>query len=77
LEDKISLFSKYGKVTLVVDDYTRLTPTNIILPVVIGLFNEYGIKDNQIRLLIASGFHRKMTDIEKESRHGKNIFRCI
>lgn len=77
LKYKISSFPKYGKVTLVVDDYTRPTPTNIILPVVLDFLNKHKIKDNQIILLIASGFHREMTALEKESKYGKNILRRI
>lgn len=77
LRNKISLMPEDGKVVLVVDDYTRPTPTKIILPIVIDYLNKNGVKDYQIKLLMASGFHREMTVEEKELKYGKEILKRV
>lgn len=59
------------KVMILVDDYTRTTPTHLILPEVIGQLKQAGVSD--IKLLIAYGTHRVMTAEEKIRKYGKEI----
>jgi nickel-dependent lactate racemase len=61
------------KVLILVDDYTRTTPVHLILPEVLGEMHRAGVKNKDIRILIASGTHRPMTAKEKLKRLGARI----
>ena len=65
------------KVTLIIDDNTRITPTRQIVPVVLDELNRAGIPDADIRAVIASGTHRPMTPAEKEKKYGDPIMSRI
>lgn len=59
------------KVLILVDDITRTTPTDIILP---ELMNELvNVKKENITLMVALGTHRPMTNEEKIKKYGKEI----
>jgi nickel-dependent lactate racemase len=60
-------------VLILVDDYTRPTPTQKILPRLIKELERGGIKREGIRFLIASGTHRPMTEEEILKKFGKEI----
>jgi nickel-dependent lactate racemase len=60
-------------VLILVDDYTRPTPTQKILPQLIKELERGGIKREGIRFLIASGTHRAMTEEEIVKKFGKEI----
>jgi nickel-dependent lactate racemase len=60
-------------VLILVDDYTRPTPTQMILPRLIRELEQGGIKREGIRFLIASGTHRPMTEEEILKKFGKEI----
>jgi len=49
------------RVVLVADDSTRLTPTDLIVPILLDALNKAGVPDDAIEVLIALGTHRKMT----------------
>jgi len=55
---------------VIIDDGTRTTPTDRILPLVIDELHEAGIEDGQIRILTAQGTHRKMSDGELAKKLG-------
>jgi nickel-dependent lactate racemase len=57
-------------VLILVDDYTRMTPADVILPIMIEEILSTGIKKEKIRLLVASGTHRVMTSSEKLKKYG-------
>jgi nickel-dependent lactate racemase len=61
------------KVLILVDDYTRNTPINIILPEVLKEMSAAGINKTNIRMLIASGTHRPMTQAEKLKKFGHRV----
>lgn len=61
------------RILLVADDNTRLTPLRKILPHVLDELKKGGIKDKQIKILIASGTHRPMSRREKIYKYGKTI----
>lgn len=61
------------KVLIVVDDYTRTTPVQKILPVLFGELSKAGIKPESIQFLIALGTHRPMTKDEIVKKFGENI----
>ena len=61
------------KVLIVVDDYTRTTPVQKILPRLISELEEAGIKPSGIKILVALGTHRPMTEEEIVKKFGKDI----
>ena len=62
-----------GKRTAVIisDDYTRQTPVHIIIPILEDKLKAAGIE--RIRILVALGTHRAMTEQEKLARFGADI----
>ncbi|MCD6598722.1 MAG: nickel-dependent lactate racemase [Bacteroidales bacterium] len=60
-------------VVIMVDDRTRKTPQKLILPFVLDELNEAGVKNSQIKLIIATGTHRDMTEDEILERFGEEI----
>jgi nickel-dependent lactate racemase len=71
------LVKNKSSVVIVADDNTRLTPTGVILPLVLNLMNDGGIADDQIKLIIALGTHRPMTDDEIARKFGQETFNRI
>lgn len=67
------LIKKGQKILIIVDDYTRTTPTNLILPILMEKLRLAGISRKDIKLLVASGTHRKMSHEEKKKKYGKDI----
>jgi nickel-dependent lactate racemase len=60
-------------VLIVVDDYTRTTPVQKILPRLIRELEETGIKPSDIKILVALGTHRSMTEEEMQKKFGRDI----
>jgi lactate racemase len=60
-------------VLIVVDDYTRTTPVQKILPRLVSELGEAGIKPSGIKILVALGTHRPMTEEEMVKKFGKDI----
>lgn len=55
------------------DDRTRLTPQDRIIPILLEELYSAGIKPNQIKIIIATGTHRPMTEKEIESKYGRDL----
>lgn len=53
------------------DDYTRQTPVDVIIPILEQKLRSVGVE--QIRILVALGTHRPMTEEEKLGRFGADI----
>jgi len=77
LQKIIESKKKVEKVCVVVSDATRPVPTHIILDGLIGELNDYGIQDNQILILIATGLHRPSKTDEIERIIGKHLIRRL
>lgn len=62
-----------GKKTAVIisDDYTRQTPVHIIIPIIERELLSAGVE--KIRIVVALGTHREMTEAEKLTRFGQDI----
>jgi len=65
------------KVTIVIDDLTRPTPQERILPVILKELSQVGVKDQDITVIIALGTHEYMTPEEISERVGKEIFNRV
>ena len=62
---------------IVIDDISRPTPGDFILPVIIGKLIKAGIPKNKIRILLALGAHRPMTLEDMEKKVGKEVLDMI
>ncbi len=60
-------------ILIAVDDHTRPTPVRKILPRLLGELEEAGIKPSGIKILVALGTHRPMTEKEITKKFGKDI----
>jgi len=65
------------KVLVVVDDLTRPTPQETLLPILLDELNALGIPDRRIEALIALGSHRPMTSQEIERRFGREVVQRV
>lgn len=65
----------HEKVLVVVDDYTRSTPVQKILPCLIKELEKAEIKKDRIRILVALGTHRPMTEEEMIGKFGQELSR--
>lgn len=70
----LDLIAKAGqKVAILVDDHTRKTPVQHILPQLLGRLHSAGIKEADIAIVIALGSHRRMTSEEIKAKLGAQI----
>ncbi|HEX7598956.1 MAG TPA: nickel-dependent lactate racemase, partial [Polyangia bacterium] len=61
------------QVVILVDDLTRPTPQQAILPILLDQLNHAGVPDRQVTVLIALGTHRPMTPAEIRQRFGEQV----
>jgi nickel-dependent lactate racemase len=61
------------KVMIIVDDHTRLTPTKLILPLILEELAAGGVNQSDIEIMIAGGTHRAMTETEKQQKLGRAV----
>jgi len=73
LYDMIKFKKDLNRICVVVSDSTRPVPSNIILEALVKELNEYGIQDNQISILIATGLHRPSREDELERILGNDL----
>jgi nickel-dependent lactate racemase len=62
------------KVAIIVNDITRLTRTDLLLPPVVETLNRAGIPDRDLFVVFALGIHRPQTDAERLSILGPDLF---
>lgn len=61
-------------VVIITDDNTRLTPVDKILPHILKQLLKSGIKKENIKMVMALGTHRDMTEEEIINKVGQNIY---
>lgn len=59
------------KVLIVGDDIARITPTRLMIPLLLDELNSLGIPDEDIEVLIGNGTHRMMKDEEIREKYGE------
>jgi len=64
---------KPNRVTIVVNDITRPTPYSIMLPPVLRILDEAGIRPEQVTFVVATGIHRPHTDEENRRIFGSDV----
>ena len=62
------------KACIVVNDITRLTKSEVFIPVIVNELNSAGISDADITILYANGLHRLMNEEEKKQIVGENVY---
>jgi len=67
----LETLAKGKRTVVVIDDNTRPTPVNKILPVLLDRLNHAGIEDRDIEVLVAQGTHRQMSDGELRKKIGE------
>ncbi len=72
-----SLVKNKNKILILIEDNTRYTPVDKILPILIHYLEDCGVALNNIEILTAPGTHRKMTDAEIEEKVGLEIVKTI
>lgn len=65
------------QVAVIVNDITRLTRTDLILPPVIDTLNAAGVPDRDIFIVFALGIHRPQTAAERKLIVGEEIYARI
>jgi nickel-dependent lactate racemase len=60
-------------VAVLVDDFTRPTPAYKILPVVLQELADGGIADDNVRIVIARGMHRRLSPADMSRKVGKDV----
>ncbi len=73
LNDIIKKKKEINRVCIVVNDATRPVPSHIILEGLIKKLNEYGIQDDKILILFATGLHRQSREEEIIRILGKDL----
>jgi nickel-dependent lactate racemase len=71
------LVKKGHKVLVIADDLTRPTPQHLLIPPLLEELNNSGIPDRDIRILIALGTHRRMTNAEIQKHFGRTVCRRV
>jgi lactate racemase len=67
------IIERESKILVLIDDYTRTTPIDIILPLLLEELEKYKVKKENIKIMVASGTHRIMTADEKLAKYGKKM----
>lgn len=62
------------KVVILCEDITRYAQTEVMLSVLVERLKRAGVPDSNITIVMALGSHRPMTDEEKITKVGKEIF---
>ena len=65
---------KAKKVLIIVNDITRPTPYEVILPPLLDELHQTGIKKENIIFMVATGIHRSNSQEEIKEMFGENIF---
>ncbi len=68
-----SKINSKSKILIVSDDYTRPTPTKDILPELLNFLFDKNVRKENIKIIVATGFHREMTPKEKIDKFGEKI----
>jgi len=61
------------KIAILVDDLTRSTPQQVILPILVDELSKRNIQKRNMNVVIALGTHREMTEQEIEERYGETV----
>ena len=63
-----------SRVCVICDDISRPTPVSLILPVLLSRIADCGVSRDNVRIVMALGSHRYMTDDEIRTRVGAEVY---
>ncbi len=67
------LAPKGKTVVIAVDDITRTTPTDLLLPPIMNSLKRAGAVKDKIKVIVALGTHRRMTEAEMKEKYGSEV----
>jgi len=70
-----NMIKRDSKIVIICEDITRYAQTDIMISVLIDRLSRDGIPDENIKIVMALGSHRPMTDEEKIKKVGEDIFK--
>lgn len=74
---EIAKATRPASVAITISDITRPVPNQIILPPILEVLNQMGVRDEQAVIIIATGMHRPSTQAEREHMLGRELLqRC-
>ncbi|MHA1626760.1 MAG: nickel-dependent lactate racemase, partial [Candidatus Asgardarchaeia archaeon] len=65
------------KVLVITTDATRATPNKVILPIILSEIFERGVREDDVKLLVANGLHSPMDDKQIEEFFGKEVLEKV
>jgi nickel-dependent lactate racemase len=72
------MVARHGKRTVIlIDDGTRNTPQDAILPILLDELAAAGVADGDITIMVALGTHRRMKEEELRRRVGSKVFERV
>jgi nickel-dependent lactate racemase len=75
---RLSSLVKAGyTVTIIATDISRPCPDHIILPPILEELNRAGVHDDHIKIVIATGMHRSMTEEELKDKVGEEVYEKV
>ena len=74
LKDVIGNMPENKKICVIVDDISRPTPINTILPILTHKLLNAGVRQENVKIVTALGSHRYMSDNELSDRVGRDIY---
>ena len=66
-----------NKICIICDDISRPTRSDVIIPILLQYLNQIGVPNESISIVISSGTHKKMSQIEKNLKFGPDICKSI
>ena len=73
----VNWYRSNAAVVIIADDRTRMTPQDRIIPLVLDELYAAGVTNKRIRIIIAYGTHRPMTDNEIELKFGSTVASAV
>lgn len=62
-------------VAITISDITRPVPNKVLLPPVLEVLNQNGVRDDQVVIIVATGMHRPSTPGERDTMLGPDLLR--
>ena len=62
------------KVVILIDDHTRSTPADLVLPLLLEQLNQAGVRNEDVTILVTHGTHRLSTENELKRKVGEAIY---
>jgi nickel-dependent lactate racemase len=72
-----NLVRKGKTAVIIADDYTRPTPAGPISQAILDELNSQGIDDSHVAIVIATGLHRQMNEVELKLKLGPDVTRRV